>query len=198
MVSVRTSIEDAAVRGALDALGHAGEHLRPAFEDIGESLVASTQGRFERGVAPDGTPWLPSLRAKEQSGQTLVDTGRLKSSVTHQADDAGVTVGTNVAYAAIHQFGGQITRHAHSRQIYKRIDGRTGELGTRFVKRNRSNFAQWVEVPEYTIDMPARPFLGLSADDERSVLEILGDHILERWAQGAAAGAAGAPAGVTP
>lgn len=185
MVSVRTSIDDAAVRAALDALGHAGAHMRPAWEDIGESLVRSTVHRFDTERAPDGTPWLPSIRAREQSGQTLTDTARLRGSITHEADDAGVTVGTNVVYAPPHQFGADITRRRHSRQVFRDERGRFSASGR----------ASWHEVPEHTIRLVARPFLGLDADDETSVLEILGDHFRGAWEQGAAAGA---PAGVTP
>lgn len=77
-----------------------------------------------------------------------------------------VEVGTNKVYAAIHQFGGTIEKYAQSRQIYRRYDKRSGALGNRFVSRSKSNFATWHEIKEHTIDIPARPFLGVSADDE--------------------------------
>jgi phage gpG-like protein len=40
----------------------------------------------------------------------LTDTSQLRNSITHKADATGVTVGTNMVYAAIHQFGGQAGR----------------------------------------------------------------------------------------
>ena len=94
----------------LQTAAEAMDHPRPLFDEIGASLVVSTQMRFERGEGPDGNPWPPSLRAIVEGGQTLVDTARLKGSISHEASDTGVAVGTNVLYAAIHQFGGTITR----------------------------------------------------------------------------------------
>ena len=76
-----------------------------AFDEAGQILVASTVLRFERGTGPDGEPWKPSRRALEEGGQTLVDSARLRNSMTHVASADGVDVGTNVVYAAIHQFG---------------------------------------------------------------------------------------------
>ena len=76
-----------------------------AFDEVGQILAASTVLRFERGAGPDGEPWEPSRRALEEGGQTLVDSARLRNSITHVASADGVDVGTNVLYAAIHQFG---------------------------------------------------------------------------------------------
>lgn len=61
---------------------------------------------FAESKAPDGTPWAPlSMR----DGQPLRDTRRLQSSFTYQTNARGFELGTNVEYAAIHQFGGTIT-----------------------------------------------------------------------------------------
>lgn len=79
-------------------------------ESIGESLVASTVQRFENEEDPEGKRWKPSRRAIEEGGQTLSDTGRLKGSIGYEATPEMVVVGTNVEYAAIHQFGGNTRR----------------------------------------------------------------------------------------
>lgn len=75
------------------------------WDRVGQELVASTVGRFERGRGPDDQPWTPSRRAARDGGQTLVDTARLRGSIAHRASADGVEVGTNVVYGAIHQFG---------------------------------------------------------------------------------------------
>ena len=82
------------------------------LDQIGRYLVASTRRRFERERAPDGSPWLTSARALAEGGQTLTDTGRLRGSIAHTVTDGGraVEVGSNVIYAAIHQFGGRAGR----------------------------------------------------------------------------------------
>ncbi len=86
---------------------------------IGEYLVSSTLERFEAGKDPDGRTWTPSARAWTQGlkgrrsrgfGRTLVDKGRLRGSIVYEATPQRVVVGTNVVYAAIHQFGGMAGR----------------------------------------------------------------------------------------
>lgn len=83
-----------------------------AMDQVGRYLVASTLRRFERERAPDGSPWLKSARALAEGGRTLTDTGRLRGSIAHTVTDGGraVEVGSNVIYAAIHQFGGRAGR----------------------------------------------------------------------------------------
>ena len=41
-------------------------------------------------------------------GKTLIDSGRLLQSLTHNATDQGVEVGTNVIYAAVRRLGATI------------------------------------------------------------------------------------------
>lgn len=77
---------------------------------IGEMLVSSTQQRFEDGKGPDGRAWKPSARATAEGGQTLVDTGRLRSSIGYQASDKAVAVGTDAVYGAVQHFGGETGR----------------------------------------------------------------------------------------
>lgn len=98
--------------GALARLAAVLSHPDDIMDRIGRHMVASTHRRFERERAPDGTPWLKSARAIVEGGQTLTDTGRLRISIAHTVVDGGraVEVGSNVVYAAIHQFGGRAGR----------------------------------------------------------------------------------------
>lgn len=94
-------------------LGRAARELanrRAILDAVGETLVSSTIQRFRDGEGPDGEPWDASLRAKEEEGQTLVDTARLRNSIGHAVTDDVVLVGTAVEYAAIHQYGGKTGR----------------------------------------------------------------------------------------
>jgi phage virion morphogenesis protein len=109
-VSFNIQIDDRQVAKALEALLVRGDNLTPVHDDIGKAMVDKTQLRFESGQGPDGSPWPPSIRALAEGGLTLVDTGRLKQSMTHFADQGGVAWGTNVVYAAIHQLGGRAGR----------------------------------------------------------------------------------------
>ena len=102
---------------ALARLAAVLSHPDDIMDRIGRYLVASTHRRFERERAPDGTPWLKSARVIAEGGQTLTDTGRLRGSIAYVLTDGGrgVEVGTNVVYAAIHQFGGRAGRRRRAR-----------------------------------------------------------------------------------
>ena len=132
------------------------EAFGPLLEEIGETAKTQTMRRFEKGVGPDGQRWPISLRAKEEGGQTLVDTGRLRDSITYAVfmDKGGVEVGTNTVYAAIHQEGGTITAKS-SRGLRFQVGGR------------------WVNKQSVTIT--ARPFIGLSPEDEDDLIAVVND-----------------------
>lgn len=148
----------------LGAIADRAENSQGMWDNIGASLVVSTQRRFERGQAPDGSPWPPSIRAMMEGGQTLVDSARLKQSITHIASDTGVEVGTNVLYAATHQFGATIRAKTEA--------GLTFRIGD-----------AWITKQQVTI--PARPFLGLDENDETEILTIAREWIAGEQAGGA-------------
>ncbi|EMW9885859.1 hypothetical protein AAFW11_001380 [Salmonella enterica] len=67
--------------------------------------------------------------------------------------------GTPVAYiAAIQEFGGSAVIPAREQTLHFRYNERTGEIGHRFVKAGKGNFAQDVVIPEHTVTIPSRPF----------------------------------------
>lgn len=103
-VNLRT--ETTELDKALAALSQRLAHFRPVMDRIGRYLRRQTRLTFERGGRPKR--WKPSHRAEREHGKTLMDTSRLAMSITHDAGDDEVVVGTNVAYGPIHQFGGEI------------------------------------------------------------------------------------------
>lgn len=72
---------------------------------IGDALVSSTGMRFRNEQDPEGNSWKTSVRAAEQGGVTLTDSGRLRNSISARSNRQGVAVGTNLIYAGTHQFG---------------------------------------------------------------------------------------------
>lgn len=67
--------------------------------------------------------------------------------------------GTPVAYiAAINEFGGSAIIPAREQTLHFRYNEKTGEIGHRFVKAGKGNFAQDVVIPEHTVTIPPRPF----------------------------------------
>lgn len=143
---------------------------RGLFQEIGDSLITSTHQRWDRGVAPDGTPWPPSLRVQKHGGKTLILSSRLYRSVTYQASASQLELGTNVAYAAIHQFGGLIHQAAREAVLHFKTNKKTG--ASRFAKPRKADRARKAQIGERDIKMPSRPFIGLDDADERAIITI--------------------------
>lgn len=126
------------------------------LDDVGASLVTSTLHRFETAPTRDGHAWKPSARATREGGQTLVDRGHLRDSITHRADASSVAIGSSLVHAGIHQLGGDIRAKGGGTLRFR--------IGEQFVQVAR-------------VTMPARPYLGISADDEAGIGALLQDHI---------------------
>lgn len=94
----------------IELLIERGENTYELLDELGAELATSTQDRFDSGTAPDGSNWPSSASANKRGGKTLVDSGDLVGSITHQPTKDYVDVGTNKVYAAIHQFGGKTGR----------------------------------------------------------------------------------------
>lgn len=148
----------------------------PLMREIGEVVWASTKQRFVTQTAPDGKRWAPNTALtlarylggrsgtarKDGTGLTkkgaklsgnkkvLTDRGHLNDTLAYQvgADGRSVVIGSNRVYAAAQQFG-----------MVKGYAGRT----------KRGAPIPWG-------DIPARPFLGLSTDDESRI-----DALLRRY-----------------
>ncbi|PZA07787.1 MULTISPECIES: phage virion morphogenesis protein [unclassified Meiothermus] len=140
--------------------------LRPAARKIGEALVSSSIRRFNEQKAPDGTPWQPlaastiaprkrdftrsgrlrkSAERRLVNRKILIQTARLRNSIAFTVNGTTVAVGTNVVYAATHQFG-----------------AKAGAFG-------RTSRGQAIPFG----DIPARPFLGISREDQVEIERIL-------------------------
>ncbi|PID40661.1 MAG: phage virion morphogenesis protein [Proteobacteria bacterium] len=106
MTGVTITLDDREAWAMLKRLQDRLDRTKPAFQVIGEIVRSSV----ERNFAAEGRPrkWDPSARAIAEGGQTLSDTGRLRRSLNTQTGEGYAAVGTNVIYAAIHHFGGEI------------------------------------------------------------------------------------------
>jgi phage virion morphogenesis protein len=154
-VSVSVTISDASVRRAFDNLAVVMGNTRPVMAAIGTELVASTHMRFVKQTDPDGNAWQAldeDYAATKRNSRILTESGRLRDSINAQAGNDQVSVGTNVIYAAIHQFGGTIVPKNASHLFFR--------IGDRLVKTD-------------SVTLPARPYLGISADDETAIAEIV-------------------------
>ena len=104
-----------------------------------------------------------------------VRTGRLRRSIhpewEFRAGYSGATVGTNVEYAGINEYGGIIQSKERMQKMYFKT-GRDGTVGSKFVKKSKSNFVQEAPRKAHEIHMPERSFL-------RSALREMNPEIME-------------------
>ncbi len=164
-------IDDREVIRAIDRLQGRARRLGPAFKNIGEVLLRSTQDRFSSQTDPDGRPWqrlkastVASKSLRGHSDKILRQRGYLADSIRYQADENGVRIGTNRIYGAIHQFGGKTRAHVIRPKNKKALAWPGGRHPARSVNHPGSN-------------IPARPFLGISRQDRDRILEVVSDHL---------------------
>jgi len=149
------------------ALVASGEDLGEFNDALGLILESNTIDRFDRETGPDGDKWKPSERAKAEGGKTLTDSGRLKGSITYEADARSIRVGTNVIYAGPHQDG------LNKNQA---VAGHKRRMTQVFGRKLQSPIE--VIVPAFNRDMniPARPFLGFGHEDEQDARALARDY----------------------
>ncbi|MFT0531610.1 phage virion morphogenesis protein [Castellaniella hirudinis] len=150
-VSADTAAIEATLARAVQALGSPNVLLL----SVGEEMLNATRDRFKNQQSPDGAKWaalLPAYQKSKEKNQNKILTldGYLGGTLRYQVDGAAVEVGSNLEYAAIHQFGGTI----------KPKKARALKIGDRHVGAAK---------------IPARPFLGMNADDEVRILELAQD-----------------------
>lgn len=148
--AIQIRLDDHGVIQALAQAAARAADLTPLLDNIGASLVRSTEMRFEREQGPDGQAWPPSIRALIEGGKTLLDQGILYASLTHRATPTSVEVGSNVLYAAVHQFGATIEAKNAKALKFK--------VGGRYVSKE-------------SVTIPARPFLGIDDGDRTMIAE---------------------------
>ncbi|QNG47416.1 phage virion morphogenesis protein [Sphingobium yanoikuyae] len=144
------------------ALGEVSRRLgdmTPIHQDIGEYVVGATKDRFKKGTAPDGTAWTPKKQATidrykdrgdgDRPDPLIGPSKRLSSEIAHYADAQGVEIGSSLEYSAVMQDG-----------------AKQGAFG----KSPRGGPIPWG-------DIPARPWLGLSEEDEANIIDIADEHL---------------------
>ncbi len=147
-----------AVARIIAAAGNSGAVLK----NIGEQLRESAIERIKNEVTPEGTPFAPlnPLYAQTKRGPGILrgQSGSLAQIVYQLAGDDEVEVGSNMVYAAIHQFGGTIKPKNGAALVFS-MGGRT--------------------IHAKSVAVPARPFLGISKQDEAEILAIVEDFFAE-------------------
>ena len=125
-----------------------------ALKEIGEVLTQSTKDRFGTKVGPDGSGWAansPVTIARKGHGSQLRGKSKALGDLIHYELDGtkAVEIGSNMEYAAVQQFG--------------QPKGASGS---------------WRGAPIPWGDIPPRPFVGVSQEDEDRITEIMADYLL--------------------
>ncbi|WP_347268171.1 phage virion morphogenesis protein [Paracoccus sp. (in: a-proteobacteria)] len=182
-ISFRVELDATEAQERLHRLVRLMDQRRPFFAEVGEQLILSAGRNFKAEAAPDGTPWTPlapatiKARARRSRSQLAIlrDRGLLAGSINYQATDDEVRVGSPVEYAAIHQLGGAIEKPARAAKVYRR-KGKDGSIGRRFVRKKQADVVSDVSIGAHRVNIPARPFLGISAADQAEIFAAA-----ERW-----------------
>lgn len=112
-------VDDHQLRQALTNLRAAGEDMTPAMRKIAQAMALIVEDNFEAEGQPRWealSPVTVAMRTKAAKGKTeggfriLQDTGQLAGSISTNHGTQHATIGSNLVYAAIHQFGGMAGR----------------------------------------------------------------------------------------
>ena len=87
----------------------------------------------------------------------MLNRANLRNSIHTEYDATGMAVGTNSIYAATHQFGDphRVIRAKKKKRLKFQVNG------------------QWVSPKKVAVNIPARPFLGISEEDDQDIRSIL-------------------------
>jgi len=144
---MQIQLNDQAVRRALTRLTHTTDNLSPALRAIGELLTESTKHRFETQTDTQGNRWA-------ENKQSTLDRKGNKPPLTGE---------TGTLMDTIH---------------YELVGNDAVEIGSPQEYAAMQQFGGTKsEFPFLWGDIPARPFLGLSSDDENAVLDIIAQHL---------------------
>ncbi len=150
--------DDRRVRAAFDRLVGVNTDMTPLMLSIGQILLHSTRERFVSEQDPDGVPWAPlsettRKRKKRHPDRIGTEYGNLSGLLAVNAGRSFVEIGSPEVYAGTFHFGA--------------ARGAYGAMST-------GRPIPWG-------DIPARPFLGFSADDRSGLIGEVNAYLREQW-----------------
>ena len=106
---IEIKVDDSNLKHGLGKLLKNATATRPMMASIATELSSLTEDNFA-DEAWGGRKWKSSAAAKARQGRALQDSGQLAASINTKVGNDFAKIGTNKAYAAIHQFGGMAGR----------------------------------------------------------------------------------------
>ncbi len=120
-------VDDLLVGGALGRLQKLGGRPASLMNPIGMGMAENVRDRFDRGVDPEGRPWVglnPAYAAMKRGPGILRESGMrggLQASITFKVMGASLLIGSNKVYAAVHQFGATIVPKNGKALVFKLV-----------------------------------------------------------------------------
>lgn len=165
-IQLEVNLADGPLKRHMAALANL--NTRDLLIEITEYILDRVRENFQSETAPDGTAWKPSERVKKEGGKTLQVGGQLQDSyVSNILSDTQAEIGSGMEYAAIHHFGGKTRAH---------------EIKPKNAKALKTPYGFFRVVNHPGSDIPARPALGIGAQDEAEIDRIAKAFIAERTA----------------
>lgn len=154
---IKVKWDDREVKKAFQKLEHDAGSLPSVLRGIGEDLTESTKKRFETKTAPDGTDWTKNSEVTQWAPKKLPMGGyEIKGRDDPLIDHSALSETIN------HQLIDSNTLVVGSPMVYAAMQQFGG---------TKSEFQQlWG-------DIPGRPFLGVSDDDELAILNAIDNHL---------------------
>ena len=157
---IEIKINTDTLQNSLNAIAQRTSNTQPLMTQLARIMRNAVLDNFEAGGRPRGLR--ASIRPRVKDRGCCRPVGVLRNSITQNSTATEAVVGTNVEYAAIHNFGGQTAPHT----ILPK-NGKALKFGGRFAKR--------VNHPGSKI--PARPFMVLQPDDEQALVDAVNDYL---------------------
>ncbi len=151
---ITITVNDAEVRNALNALRGKMKDLRRPLREIGRVMQMSTEKRFVDSKDPDGNRWIPN------PGWVAAIWGHDKK---RSPGDKKPLIWHGHLSGTIH----------YQVSAFALLVGTNMEYGA---DMQFGVFKYWKRINR-DINIPARPFLGVSKQDRVDILEILFDHL---------------------
>jgi len=147
---IEVKVDEAKIKKALQDLQEKTGNLSPVLRKIGDSLTESTKQRFVSTKGPDGKAWLLNS---------------VLSTLLYKDGDRPLT-GETGSLADL---------------IQPQLRGKDSvEIGTDLSYAAMQQFGGTkAECPHLWGDIPERPFLGVSKDDEVEILDIIADYLTD-------------------
>jgi phage gpG-like protein len=105
-----TTVPIAGLEQRLVQLAGAAVKFKVPIKVISRMVLSDIKSNFAGGHSPDGVRWKPLAHGRPSGGSALPlrDNGLLLASLTTRESPTEIAVGTNLAYAGVHQWGGII------------------------------------------------------------------------------------------